>query len=65
MDMTMVDAGEIPEVTVGDEVVIFGQQGAARLGAEEVAEILGTISYEVVSALTARVPRVYVRGVKG
>jgi alanine racemase len=65
MDMTMVDAGEIPEVAVGDEVVIFGRQGAARLGAEEVAEILGTISYEVVSALTARVPRVYVRGVKG
>jgi alanine racemase len=64
MDMTMVDAGEIPEVTVGDEVVIFGRQGAARLGAEEVAEMLGTISYEVVSALTARVPRVYVRGVK-
>ena len=65
MDMTMVDAGEIPEVTVGDEVVIFGRQGAARLGAEEVAEMLGTISYEVVSALTARVPRVYVRGVQG
>ena len=65
MDMTMVDAGEIPEVTVGDEVVIFGRQGAARLGAEEVAEMLGTISYEVVSALTARVPRVYVRSVKG
>jgi alanine racemase len=60
MDMTMVDAGEIPEVAVGDEVVIFGRQGAARLGAEEVADILGTISYEVVSALTARVPRVYV-----
>ena len=65
MDMTMVDAGEIPEVTVGDEVVIFGRQGAARLGAEEVAEILGTISYEVVSALTARVPRVYVGSRQG
>lgn len=61
MDMTMVDAGKISEITVGDEVVVFGRQGAAKLGAEDLAGMLGTISYEVVSALTARVPRVYIR----
>ena len=43
MDMTMVDAGDISEITVGDEVVVFGRQGAARLGADELANMLDTI----------------------
>jgi Alr-MurF fusion protein len=58
MDQCMVDVSHIPAVRRGDEVVLIGRQGEATLSAEEVARRLGTISYEVVSALLARVPRV-------
>ncbi len=58
MDQCMVDVTHIPQAHVGDEVVLIGQQGQAILSAEKVAERLGTINYEVVSAILARVPRV-------
>jgi alanine racemase len=58
MDQCMVDVSHIPDVRRGDEVVLIGRQREAALSAEEVARRLGTISYEVVSALLARVPRV-------
>ncbi len=59
MDLTMLDVGHIPEVAVGDEVVVLGRQGDAGVSADEIAGAVGTINYEVVSAITARVPRVY------
>jgi len=58
MDQCMVDVTAIPGVRQGDEVVLIGRQGEDELTAEAVAERLGTISYEVVAALLARVPRV-------
>jgi alanine racemase len=58
MDQCMVDVSHIPDVRRGDEVVLIGRQGEATVSAEEVARRLGTISYEVVSALLARIPRV-------
>ncbi len=58
MDQTMIDVTAIPDVRQGDEVVLIGQQGSERITAEEVAERLGTINYEVVSEILARVPRV-------
>ena len=58
MDQTMVDVTHIPAATQGDEVVLIGTQGAASLSAEAVAAQLGTINYEVVSEILARVPRV-------
>jgi alanine racemase len=58
MDQTMIDITAIPEVRQGDEVVLIGQQGGERITAEDVAERLGTINYEVVSEILARVPRV-------
>jgi alanine racemase len=57
MDMCMVDVSHINGVAVGDEVVLLGEQGDRRLTAEEVAERLGTINYEVVTQILARVPR--------
>jgi len=42
-----------------DEVVIFGRQGNAFISADDLARELGTINYEIVCDLTARVPRVY------
>ncbi|GAC1628624.1 MAG: alanine racemase [Ktedonobacteraceae bacterium] len=58
MDQCMIDVTDIPGVRVGDEVVLIGRQGEATLSAEQVAERLGTINYEVVSEILARVPRV-------
>jgi alanine racemase len=59
MDHAMLDVGGIPDVAPADEVVVFGTQGEASLPADEVAAQLDTIAYEVVTGVTARVPRVY------
>ncbi len=48
------------EVTTGDEVVLIGRQGSDEITAAEVAQRLGTIAYEVLTAISARVPRVQV-----
>jgi alanine racemase len=58
MDQSMIDVSAIPGVSVGDEVVLIGQQAEEQLTAEAVAARLGTINYEVVSEILARVPRV-------
>jgi len=58
MDQTMIDVTAIPGVRQGDEAVLIGEQGDEQITAEEVAERLGTISYEVVSEILARVPRI-------
>jgi alanine racemase len=56
MDQLMFDCGDV-EVAVGDEVVLIGTQGDERINAEEVADHLGTIGYEIVCGIGARVPR--------
>jgi alanine racemase len=58
MDQCAINITHIANVRQGDEVVLIGQQGNETITAEEVAENLGTINYEVVSELLARVPRV-------
>jgi len=58
MDQIMVDVGNIDGVAVGDEAVLIGEQGAERITAEEAAEKIGTISYEVLAQLGKRVSRV-------
>jgi alanine racemase len=57
MDQLMVDCGADSPVSVGDEVVLIGRQGADEITAAEWADRLGTISYEVVCGIGARVPR--------
>lgn len=59
MDQFMVDVGDEP-VQLGDEVVLIGRQGEEEVTASELAEIMGTIHYEVVCLLSERVPRVYI-----
>ncbi len=59
MDLTMIDVGHIPGVAEGDEVVILGSQGKETISADEIASLAGTISYEVLAALTGRIPLVY------
>lgn len=58
MDQTTIDVTDVPGVRLGDEVVLIGSQGEARITVEDVARWLGTINYEVVSEILARVPRV-------
>lgn len=62
MDQCMVKVTHIPDVQPGDEVVLFGQQAGANLPVEELAEKIGTINYEIVCMVSARVPRLYGRG---
>ena len=59
MDQTMLDVTDVPGVSVGDEVVLYGSQGSEFISIEEAASLLGTISYEVVCSISKRVPRVY------
>ena len=60
MDQTMLDLGpDEPTVNVGDEVVLIGTSGGERIGVEEIARLMGTITYEVTCLITARVPRTY------
>jgi len=54
MDMLTVDLSDLPNSMVGDEVVLWGEGGPT---ADEVAHAAGTISYELLTAVTARVPR--------
>jgi alanine racemase len=61
MDQFTVDAGD-QQLQVGDEVVLLGRQGDEEIRAEEWAERLGTIPYEVVCGVSARVPRRYTGG---
>jgi alanine racemase len=58
MDQTMINVTNIPGVSIGDEVVLIGKQGDHHISADDVAKQLGTSSYEVVSTILARVPRV-------
>jgi alanine racemase len=57
MDQLTADVSLVDGVRTGDEALIFGRQGAEWLGADEVGSAAGTISYEVLCALSARVPR--------
>lgn len=61
MDQCVVGVPEDLEVRVGDEAVIFGRQGEEEITVDEVARRLGTINYEVVCAVSGRVPRVYLK----
>lgn len=62
MDQITVDLTEVPRVQVGDSVTVIGQDGAAAQTAEDLGHAAGTISYDVLTGLLPRVPRVYTRG---
>ena len=58
MDQIVIDVGDDP-VEVGDEVVLLGRQGNDEIDAEEWADRLGTITYEIVCGFGPRMPRRY------
>lgn len=59
MDMTTVDLTDVRDAEVGDVVTVIGADGGAEITLDEVAHRCGTISYEVLTGLTPRLPRVY------
>jgi len=61
MDLTVLDVGHITGVVPEDEVVVLGRQGDNEITADEIAEMIQTIHYEIISTITARVPRIFVR----
>lgn len=58
MDQMMVDVSEVPDVKVGDEVVLIGSQGNEKISCREVADWAGTITYEILTSIK-RVPKYY------
>jgi alanine racemase len=65
MDMTLLDVTDCAEARVGDEAVLIGRQGIDEIGADEVAALMGTISYEVLARIGPRIPRRYEGGGSG
>jgi len=61
MDMCMADVTHVPHVSLHDEVVLLGRQGRECVSAAEIAQKCDTISYEVMCAVSARVPRAVVQ----
>lgn len=60
MDQVMVDLGPDGTAYNGDEVVLIGTQGEARITVEDLARWAGTVPHEVLTSINTRVPRVYV-----
>jgi alanine racemase len=60
MNMCMVDVTHIPEASLEDEVVLLGNQGDEEISAEMLADMIGTINYEVPTRINERIPRVIV-----
>lgn len=60
MNLTTIDITDIPDVALEDEVVLIGTQGDQTIKAETVAQLAGTINYEIVSRIPDHIPRVVV-----
>jgi alanine racemase len=60
MDLTMIDVTEVANAEIGDEVVLWGKQGDAEIRVDEVATWAETISYELLTTVGRRIPRIYV-----
>lgn len=61
MDQCMIDVSELPSVKRGEPVTLIGTDGAEQITADEIADKMHTINYEVPCLIGKRVPRVYFR----
>jgi alanine racemase len=59
MDLTLIDVTDVPGVALDDQVTLLGRDGELSISAEDLAELAGTISYEITCGISARVPRKY------
>ncbi|WP_028517252.1 alanine racemase [Ruminococcus flavefaciens] len=60
MDQLMIDVSDVPEAKSGDIVILIGEDNGDRITADDLAQIYGTIGYEVVCGISKRVPRIYI-----
>ena len=61
MDQCMIDVTDIGPVNVGDEVILLGEDNGIKNNADDMAEILDTINYEILCMIGRRVPRIYIK----
>jgi alanine racemase len=59
MDMMMVDVTDIPNPTIGEEVVLLGKQGEEEITAQDYAGWLNTIPYEIICGIGGKANRIY------
>ncbi|MGL4450939.1 MAG: alanine racemase [Sarcina sp.] len=59
MDQCMVDVTDIKGVKLGDEVILIGEDNGVKFNADDMAQLIGTINYEIICMLKNRVPRIY------
>ena len=59
MDQCMVDVTNIEDVKLGDEVILIGEDNGVKFNADDIAQLIGTINYEIICMLKNRVPRIY------
>jgi len=64
MDLTMVDVSHVKNSKIGEKVILIGEEGKERITAKDVAEWAGTIPYEIITRISRRVPRIYIRNGK-
>ncbi len=64
MDQTMVDVTDIPGVQIGDNAVLIGRSGDEEITVDYLAQLTGTLNYEIICGISRRTPRVYFRGGK-
>lgn len=65
MDQCMIDLTDVPDVKVGDEVIVMGSDGVNTILADDIADATGTINYEIVCAFGQRLPKIYIDSEKG
>jgi alanine racemase len=63
MDLTLIDVTNVPGVEIDDQVTLLGWNAELKIAAEDLARIVGTLSYEVTCGISERVPRVYIDSV--
>ena len=61
MDQCMIDVTHINNVKVDDEVILLGEFDDIKYNADDMANAVGTINYEIICMIKGRVPRVYVK----
>ena len=60
MDQCMIDVTNVHNISVGDEVTVIGDE-STNISVDHIADLIGTINYEVVCAIGQRVPRIYIQ----
>jgi alanine racemase len=58
MNMSMIDITDMPDVRLGEEVILLGRNGSESVSADDLAQLCGTINYEIVSRIGQHIPRV-------